>query len=340
MKKIIIAIIAITTLTSCVSKKMYDELNSKYNRLKSQNTNLVGENDDLFSTTKSLERENTDLKSSIDSLSSAKAILQNDVSALAERKKQLEASFDELSQSSASQLDAKAKEILELSNRLNEKENALITENTRLEKMKSELASRSERVQQLEALIAAKEAKMQNLKTAVSNALQNFEGKGLTVHRKNGKVYVSMENKLLFSSGSWAVGSQGRSAVVELAKVLKQNNDIEVLIEGHTDNVPYSGKGNLSDNWDLSAKRATSIVRIFTANSSVDPERITAAGRGEFSPIAPNNTPEGRSKNRRTEIILVPDLSKLYRIVSTDASTQNKEEIAPQDLPLKETQGE
>ncbi len=313
MKKVVIILLAVLSLSSCVSKRMYEDLDNKYNRLKNQNSNLVGENDELFSTTKDLENENKNLKSSIDSLSSAKAILQNDVIALAEKKKQLEALYDELSQSSASQLDAKAKEILLLSNQLNEKENDLIAESTRLEKMKVDLASRSERVQQLEDLIVAKEAKMQNLKNAVSNALQNFEGKGLTVHRKNGKVYVSMDNKLLFSSGSWAVGNQGKSAVVQLAKVLKQNKDIEVLIEGHTDNVPYHGT-TLVDNWDLSTKRATAIVRILV-NNNVSPKRVTAAGRGEFLPIESNTTRQGKAKNRRIEVKLAPNLDAINNLL-------------------------
>ena len=315
MKKIIILFIVIFSLNSCVSKRLYEDLNNKYNRLKNQNSNLVGENDKLFSTTKDLENENKKLKSSIDSLSTAKSILQNDVTALTEKKKKLQTLYDELSQSSASQLDAKANEILALSNQLNEKENALITENTRLEKVKLELASRSERVKQLEALIAAKEAKMQSLKTAVSNALQNFEGKGLTVHRKNGKVYVSMENKLLFSSGSWAVGNQGKSAVIELAKVLKQNSDIEVLIEGHTDNVPYVGNNAIKDNWDLSTKRATAIVRILLQNK-VNPKMLTAAGRGEFLPVVTNTSTEGKAKNRRIEVILAPNLDTINELLS------------------------
>jgi len=315
MKKIIIVLIAITTLSSCVSKKLYEELDNKYNRLKNQNSSLVGENDELYSTTKELARENDNLKSSIDSLSTAKSILQSDVTALSERKKQLEASYNELSKSSSAQLDAKAKEILELSNKLIEKENALITENTRLEKLQAKLDARSQRVEQLEELIAAKEAKMQNLKAAVSNALQNFEGKGLTVYRKNGKVYVSMENKLLFSSGSWSVGNQGKNAVIELAKVLKQNNDIGVLIEGHTDNVPYSGNNSISDNWDLSTKRATAIVRILLSNN-VDPKMITAAGRGEFLPISPNTSLQGKAKNRRIEVILAPNLDKINDLLT------------------------
>jgi len=290
MKKTIILLLTILSLSSCVSKRLYEELDNKYNRLKNQNTNLVGENDELFSTTKDLENENKNLKSSIDSLSSAKAVLQSDVTALVERKKQLEKSFQELSESSNVQLDAKAKEILMLSNQLNEKENALIAENTRLEKMKIDLAVRSE--------------------------LQNFEGKGLTVHRKNGKVYVSMENKLLFGSGSWAVGSQGKSAIVELAKVLRQNQDIEVLIEGHTDNVPYHGN-TIQDNWDLSTKRATAIVRILV-NNNVGSKRVTAAGRGEFSPIESNNTTQGKAKNRRIEVVLAPNLDAINNLLEED----------------------
>ena len=314
MKKAIIIFVTTLSLISCVSKRLYEDLDNKYNRLKNQNTNLVGENDELYTTTKDLEQENTSLKSSIDSLSSAKTILQNDVIALVEKKKKLEASYNELATSSNVQLDAKAKEILTLSNQLNEKENALIAESTRLEKLKTDLATRSERIQQLEELIATKEAKMQQLKNAVSNALQNFEGKGLTVHRKNGKVYVSMENKLLFDSGSWAVGSEGKAAVKQLAAVLKQNKDIEVLIEGHTDNVPYKGNNNLNDNWDLSTKRATAIVRILI-NNQVSPKRITAAGRGEFLPIESNVTKLGRAKNRRIEVILAPNLDAINNLL-------------------------
>jgi chemotaxis protein MotB len=176
------------------------------------------------------------------------------------------------------------------------------------------LSERSERIEQLEQLIANKEAAMKQLKDAVSNALANFEGNGLTVERKNGKVYVSMENKLLFSSGSWSVGAQGRKAVAQLAKVLNKNKDIEVLIEGHTDNVPYQSNGAIKDNWDLSTKRATAIVRILT-NNGVQPNRVTAAGRGAFFPVASNATKEGRAKNRRIEIILAPNLDKINALL-------------------------
>lgn len=315
MKKIVILLIIATLTQSCVSKKMYQELETKYNKLKNRNQDLVGENDDLFAAKKQLEEENANLNRSVDSLKNAKQNLLDDVTALDERKKQLEKEFAELSKSSNEQLNAKAQEILKLSQDLNEKENALIAEKSRLEKLQEDLAERSERIEQLEQLIANKEAAMQQLKDAVSNALANFEGNGLTVERKNGKVYVSMENKLLFGSGSWSVGSQGKIAVAQLANVLKKNPDIEVLIEGHTDNVPYQSNGAIKDNWDLSTKRATAIVRILTAKG-VSPKRVTAAGKGEFFPVASNATKEGRAKNRRIEIILAPNLDKINALLN------------------------
>lgn len=317
MKKILLLLVIAVVTQSCVSKKLYQELETKYNKVKNRNQDLVGENDALFAAKKRLEEENTALKKSVDSLKNTKQNLMDDVTALAEKKKQLESDFNELSQSSNAQLNAKAKEILELSQALNEKENALIAEKARLEKLQQDLTERSQRIEQLEQLIANKEAAMQALKDAVSNALANFEGNGLTVERKNGKVYVSMENKLLFNSGSWSVGNQGKIAVAQLAKVLHKNPDIEVLIEGHTDNVPYQSKGAIKDNWDLSTKRATAIVRILT-NKGVNPKRVTAAGRGEFFPVATNATKEGRAKNRRIEIILAPNLDKINALLKAN----------------------
>ncbi len=169
---------------------------------------------------------------------------------------------------------------------------------------------------ELEQVIAAKDAAMTKLKNAISSALTDFEGKGLTVEQRDGKVYVSMENKLLFSSGSWAVGSEGRRAVQQLGSVLGDNPDIAVLIEGHTDNVPYKGNGTLTSNWDLSTKRATSIVNILRENSNINPQNLTAAGRGEFAPVASNDSPQGKAKNRRIEVILTPKLDELSKLLN------------------------
>ena len=165
-------------------------------------------------------------------------------------------------------------------------------------------------------MIAAKDEAMSKLKDAISRALTDFEGKGLTVEQRDGKVYVSMENKLLFNSGSWAVGNEGRQAVQQLGNVLADNPDIAILIEGHTDNVPYTGNSQLSGNWDLSTKRATAIVNILRENANINPENLTAAGRGEFALIASNDSAEGKAKNRRIEVILTPKLDEISKLLN------------------------
>ena len=173
------------------------------------------------------------------------------------------------------------------------------------------------RVDELEGLIARQEEAMRSLKEKLSDALLNFEGKGLTVEARDGKVYVSMENKLLFRSGSWTVEADGERAIAGLGSVLADNPDISVLIEGHTDNVPYSGKGPLKGNWDLSTKRATAIVKQLLENPDILPRNLTAAGRGEYLPIAPNSTRVGRASNRRIEVVLSPQLDEIKQIINT-----------------------
>jgi chemotaxis protein MotB len=157
---------------------------------------------------------------------------------------------------------------------------------------------------------------MRALKDAISKALVNFEGKGLTVEQRNGKIYVSMENKLLFQSGSWSVGSEGRKAVQQLGKCSgRKSRYSSILIEGHTDNVPYKGNAQLSGNWDLSTKRATAIVNILRENDAINPKNLTAAGRGEYAPVATNDTAEGKAKNRRIEVILTPKLDEISKLL-------------------------
>jgi chemotaxis protein MotB len=185
-------------------------------------------------------------------------------------------------------------------------------------RLEADIKERSQRIAELEALIAAKDQAMTNLKNAISSALTAFEGKGLTVEQRNGKVYVSMENKLLFKSGSWSVGSDGRKAIVQLGKVLGENPDIAVLIEGHTDNVPFSNGGQISGNWDLSTKRATSIIEILSENDAINLENLTAAGRSEYAPIATNETTEGKAKNRRIEVVLTPKLDEISKLLNTN----------------------
>ncbi len=192
----------------------------------------------------------------------------------------------------------------------------MAAEQERLDKLKTELEASSKRLNELEELIASKDASMNKLKDNLSKALNAFEGKGLTVEQKNGKVYVSMENKLLFESGSWTVGAEGKKAVVALGKVLGENPDISVLIEGHTDNDKITGNiGGVENNWDLSTKRATAIVNILSENKTIDKKNLTAAGRGEYAPMASNENAEGKAKNRRIEIILTPKLDEITKML-------------------------
>jgi len=261
-----------------------------------------------------LEDDLLKLNKEYDDLSDQKTLLENNLEALQNKYNHLDESYQALSAQSSKKLAEQSQKNQELLTQLEEKERKLEAESLRLENLQLELNHRSAQIQELQNLINAKEAQMQQLKDAISKALTSFEGKGLTVEQKNGKIYVSMENKLLFNSGSWAVGTQGKKAVEQLASVLSQNKDINVLIEGHTDNVPYTGT-TIIDNWDLSVKRATAIVRILE-NKGVSQTQITAAGRSEYIPVGTNETKEGKAKNRRIEIILAPNLDEISKILN------------------------
>lgn len=303
-------------LSSCVSPKVYKELESKYADLKKDNRSLKDQNSDLQKAKNQVENDLASLQAKYNEAVAKRDQLQVDLAATKTKYDTLKASYDALEANSSFAIAENTKKNRELLAQLEAKEQALVAENDRLEQLKQELEARSQRVADLEAIISAKEEEMNALKDAISSALVDFEGKGLTVEKRNGKVYVSMENKLLFQSGSWAVGTQGRQAVKQLGAVLADNPDISVLIEGHTDNDPFSGNGNVKDNWDLSTKRATAIVNILQENKNINPESLTAAGRGEYVPVATNDTAEGKAKNRRIEVILTPKLDKITELLN------------------------
>mgnify|MGYP000315457967 CR=1 FL=1 len=166
----------------------------------------------------------------------------------------------------------------------------------------------------LESKIQAAKDQLIQLRSKISKALSQFEGRGMNLHQKDGKLYISLDNSLLFASGKWEIGSAAKPAIKQLAEVLVQEKDLEILIEGHTDNAPYNGSSVLKDNWDLSVIRSTSLVRELIKNG-VDAKRIIASGRGEFFPISDNDNKDGRAKNRRSEIILSPKLDELYNLI-------------------------
>ena len=296
MKKITVFILIAFSLNACVSNRVFNDLETRYAQLK----------DNYNRQTKSIETLNAEMKDLTEKFVTLENTLEETEDSLGQKQQkleQLESSLDLLKQNSETALKERIAENETLMEKITEREN--------------ELADRMARVDELEGLIARQQEAMRNLKEKIADALLNFEDKGLTVEARDGKVYVSMENKLLFRSGSWTVESEGQKAIEGLASVLADNPDISILIEGHTDNVPYSGKGPLKGNWDLSTKRATAIVNQLLENPDILPQNLTAAGRGEYLPIAPNSTKAGRAANRRIEVVLSPQLDEITQIINT-----------------------
>lgn len=325
IKKISLSLLILALSTSCVSKKIYADLENKFAELKKERNSLADENEQLKTAKNQADADIAALKSELekkkadfDQLKLDRDKLAADYTASSNNLKTLQNSYNALEKNSDEALKANMDKNRELLAQLEAKEKALAEEKSRLEKLNKDFKDRSDRVNELEGLIAAKEASMKKLKETLSKSLKAFEGKGLTVQQKDGKVYVSMENKLLFESGSWTVGAEGKKAVDLVAKVLGDNPDIAVLIEGHTDNDKITGTigGGVENNWDLSTKRATAIVNILAANAKVNKANLTAAGRGEYSPLMSNETPDGKAKNRRIEIILTPKLDELTKALN------------------------
>ncbi|MFN8276826.1 MAG: OmpA family protein [Chitinophagales bacterium] len=218
--------------------------------------------------------------------------------------------YDDLSKTSS-----KDKEKLGMA--LQEKERLLNDRADELKKLSDQLAEREKRVKELEGLIAKKDEAVQMLKKKISDALKGFSSDELKVTEKDGKVYVSLSDKLLFKSGSFNVDEKGKSAIRQLAEVLNKQTEIGVVVEGHTDNKQYvNPKGDIKNNWDLSVMRAATVTEILVNDGKLDPKRVSASGRGEFFPVGENDTPEGRSKNRRIEVILSPDLAGIMKILN------------------------
>lgn len=310
MKRLLVSGAMLTLLmSSCVSSKVYKDLESRYAALKEERNQLVDSNENLLADKNELSNQLDALNAEYSKAIAERDRLKQDLVAMEANIRNLQMSYDALEKNSNAALTDNAKKNRELLEQLEK-------ENNRLNELRQQLDARSRRVDELEHLIASKDAAMKNLKDALSKALLDFEGKGLTIEQRDGKVYVSMENKLLFNSGSWAVGVEGRKAVQQLGQVLSQNPDINVLIEGHTDDVPYKSSGTINDNWDLSTKRATAIVQILVENRQINPNNLTAAGRVNMQPISTNSTADGKARNRRIEVILTPKLDEVSKLLN------------------------
>jgi len=330
MKKLfVLPLILSFLLGSCVPLSQYKKLQQDHN---AQSVSLTSLNNDL----RNLNITNTELTSRIRVLE--RQISRMDADVLnskrdLNRMKEKYRKADELYQNLlkiqselASGSDRETSRILrelqltqqslmEKEDNLTKLEASLEIKRKNLEKLEDDFETQNTRLAELESVLSQKDSIMNGLRAKVAQALYAFSADELSVEMKNGKVFVSLEEKLLFGSGSYKVGSKGVDAIKKLAGVLEQNPEILILIEGHTDNVSVNSSSDLMiDNWDLSVKRATSIVRILL-DSSIDPRRLTAAGRSKYIPVETNETSEGKQKNRRTEIILTPRLDELFNLI-------------------------
>jgi chemotaxis protein MotB len=328
----ILVLLCLFSLLACVPPRQFKDLQH-------ENKNCQEESDFLKSENERLTVDNNELKSKIGVINgNISKLIEDSIkrksewSQLNSEYNQLRKRYQDLTNSQETTLKGSQPETKKLLEQLKatqedlynkEDELAIISrtlddKKANLERLKIELEERNARLIELENILFKKDSAVIALKNKVSEALLGYENQGLTVTQKNGKVYVSLEEKLLFKSGSTDVDIKGVNALKKLVKVLEQNPDINIMIEGHTDDVPIIPGSAFEDNWDLSVQRATAIVRILLDGSKINPTRLTASGKGEFMPVDARKTPEARQKNRRTEIILTPKLDELFKILETN----------------------
>lgn len=313
--KLFLVLALLVSFQSCiVTKKKYDDILAQ--KVKAEGE-LAQKTDKLTEAENQLKDLNTKLTQ-----------LKADTSSLGEQKRNSSQKLAELN-TEYDHLNAYYKNLLNNSGKLNrdlaQQKDQLFAIQENLERTRklndslgTSLAERERKVKELETILSNKDKAVVDLKNKISNALLGFKENDLTVNVKNGKVYVSLAEQLLFGSGSSEIDAKGVTALQQLGKAIKDQKDLHIMVEGHTDNVPIGKKSQyMQDNWDLSVMRATSITRILT-KSGVSASQITASGKGEYLPLMANTSDQNKQKNRRTEIIITPDLNELFRILGTN----------------------
>lgn len=330
MKNLLIVFsLTILTISSCVSPKIHNALVSNFedternlSKIEQENLKLSDQIEEINAKIKLLQEKVYNLRN--DSIQNGNSLVL-----LQDKFDELNTAYDLLVSKNTRQMSEKAKEtkllleqldeaqskLLKKEDELNELSLTLRQKENELNKAQKDLNERSERVIVLEKIIQEKDSSVTAIKNKVQKALTGLEGDGLTIEQRNGKIYISLEEDLLFESGKYIINQNGVNALNKLSSALANQLDLEILVEGHTDNIQGSGRGAIKDNWDLSVMRATSVVKILLENQAINPLQLTAAGRGEHNPIATNETPEGRKMNRRIEMILSPSLDDLYDIL-------------------------
>ena len=311
-------LVAILTLTGCVTMKQFEELQDSCEEIDYENTELrLGAQD--------AQIENRELKGSIETLTKAREQLAADTARMGRfvseaedeisRLRDLNDALTDQNGGRLSQLNEENRALLEdvarIRTELQTREDSLLALAADLAQRSADLESRSTRVEELESLLAARDRAADVLRSRLQKALLGFEGNGLTVEQRDGKVYVSLEAALLFASGSADVDESGREILMKLGDVIATQQDIEIIVEGHTDTDKLSSASIPRNNWELSVIRATSVLEIIMGQPGVNPSILTASGRGEFHPV----DPEDKSKNRRIEVVLAPKLDDLFELL-------------------------
>lgn len=306
--------------TSCVSMKEYEKLQAQYNQANKNLTLSKQEMQEVREENAELVRQNQNMTATLNDLNSEQQKCKETVTTLNRAIADLQLQYDTTVENYMQQLTGKNRDLSKTSQlleqrtrELNEKEAAFRTREQQLQERQSQLEEQEAATREA---LAAKERELESVRGAVAKALVGFSDMGLNVETKEGKVYVSMEDKLLFASGSWTVSPKGVEAIKMLAQVLEENKDLNIMVEGHTDNDAYHGSTAVKDNWDLSVMRATAIVKLLLKHGpTINPARIEACGHGEYAPRVPNTSAANKAVNRRTEIILTPQLSDLMNLI-------------------------
>jgi chemotaxis protein MotB len=313
--------IVLLILSACVPAKKYKDLlerekvcSEELAKFKKSSGEYEALSKDLQIKFANASRDLSKLIQDTTALGSKYRLLLRDYGIIDGEYKSLQKSFDKLKNLSARETAELQNQLEAKNNELQIKEDALLKLDQELKEKQRLLIEREKRVNELEEAIRKKEAAVQLLKAKVANALRGFENKGLSVVQKNGKIYVSLEAKLLFKSGSTFVEEEGVRALVELGKALESEKDLEIIVEGHTDTDKLNSSSSPKNNWELSVLRATSVVQILLNNSNMTPSQIMAGGRGEFLPIDESD----KAKNRRIEVIISPNLNELFEIISNE----------------------
>lgn len=320
-----IILVSLIGLSSCITQKQYEDMGTKVKSLEEENKELSLSNYDL----EAINKENT---SKIETLDKKITKLSADTLANGNSLRRLNAQYDRMlkiqqelegkyssgidlqestNKALINELERSRNDLLSFEDSLRNLESELAVEKQNLERSAAELESKEKKIRELQELIAAKEAYMNGLRSKIEEALFSLKGEGLSLEQKHGKIYVRMDASLLFPSGSVVMNEKGKKAIIQLAKSIQDQNDLQIIVEGHTDSDAVNSIGKYTDNWELSVLRATTVTKIMLDNSGIDPTILTASGQSEFHPVDPND----KAKNRRIEIILSPNLDILFSIL-------------------------